>query len=254
MKFLRLFFKILILVAICVPVYYGWQEWKKFDILLAGLQGKHPEKHDLMVKEFHDYNFNKAKKLFYELEGMTQNDVNWVRYKKLKKRWTEDKEFQLESMKERHLFRKRENQKKDIIYKKRAETLEHYVKNKTKWLQATWKILEPWEKGEMLREKCVYFLEQEIEDNIEQKNIHRLPRYTALLKKSATMELTPSTLCAKWVPLSQKEITVQASIKRLKEKLSYSYYKEMLTQLGIPVEKTFSFSHRFRRLTAELAG
>lgn len=254
MKFVRFLIKLLIVAALGTAGFYGWQEWKKFEVVLTGLQEKHPEKYEKMVAEFKEYNFDIAKKLYYELDAMTPNEVTWLRYNKLKKKWTENEEFRFEHMKERFQFRKEENKRMDIVYKKRADIVEHFGDDQAEWLPVKWQQLEPWEKGEMLREHCVRYLELAIEEDRERQNLRNLPKHTSLLKKTTSLDLTPSVLCEKWVPLGRNESIVEASLGTLQEKLNYSHYKEMLERLGIPVDETFSFPHRFRRLTAELAG
>ncbi|MFQ5673874.1 MAG: hypothetical protein ACE5G9_12340 [Nitrospinales bacterium] len=254
MKFVRSFLKLFFVTALGLAVWSGWNQWKQFAPVLDGLKAKDAEKYERMVAEFKDYQFTEARKLYEELQAITKNEVVMLRYKRLKEKWYKDEKFRLEWMKNRDQFRKKHRQKMEIVYKKRADSVERSGNDQAQWLPAAWQKMDSWKKSEMLREQCAHYLERDMAQDRKRSDMRTLSRYTILMKKPGGRTLTPYELCEGWVPPGRDERVVRQSLETLKREMGYFGYKEMLERLGIPVDKAFPFQQRFESLTGDLAG
>jgi len=254
MKFVRLLIKLSVVTVLGLAVGVGWNQWKQFSPVLDELKAKDFEKYELMVTEFQDYHFAKAKKLYHELQAMPENEAVMLRYTRLKEKWYKDKKFRFEWMKERAQFRKKQQERMEIVYKKRADIVEHFGDDRAEWLPLAWQKMDSWKQSEMLREQCIQYLERDMAADRKRNDARALPRYIVLMKKPGGAALTPFELCEGWVPLSRDGRVVRRSLETLKREMDYFDYKEMLERLGIPVDKEFPFPQRVESLTGDLAG
>jgi len=117
-----------------------------------------------------------------------------------------------------------------------------------------WKNSGAWEKGLLLREKCIKFLEAEKKENQRRKKIHQLPRIASLLNKPRETSLTAPEICEEWVPISHDESQVDLALENLKNKMDYFFLVQLLDEIGVPRQDVFSFPAQLDRMTGGFAG
>ncbi|MFQ5717393.1 MAG: hypothetical protein ACE5GQ_09875 [Nitrospinales bacterium] len=229
--------------------------WYRYSPLLDELKEKDPEKYAEMAQEAKSLRYSAARTLFVELDEMTANDVIWLRYNKLKKRWSEDERFRLESLENQIEVRKKHREQMGEEYKNRSrEYLKRSAEQKAEWLAAAWRSMDPWRKGLLLREKCAQYLDREIRANRRRVNALDLPRSAVLLGKSGAVALTPSEFCENLVSVGHDKRFVTQALGKLGEEMNYWSFLEILDELGIPADDVLAFPGRFKRLVSAQAG
>ena len=117
-----------------------------------------------------------------------------------------------------------------------------------------WNKSGPWEKGLLLREKCIKYLEMEKSSYQGQKKIHKLPRIAPLLEKPRELSLTVPEICEDFVPISHHERQVVLALEKLKNKMDYFFFVQLLDEIGVPRQDVFSFPAQLDRMTGGYAG
>ena len=246
MDFLIKLLTSLLVLTILITSIGGYYAWKlKVRPKLVDLEAKDKVKYSEMFQHIKSLHFPQAQKLFLELEAMTQNEVTKLKYSKFNIRWQQDKEFRQEVLLKQKNIRKRHKETMSYIYEGKQDSIYSSEKPKN-WVLKEWGKMNPWEKGLVLREKCFKYLNQEFLKNKKRNNALALTRLDELGKKIFKSQDT-SELCGKWIPIDQKEETVDKGLENLKKNLSYLGFSSILKELGISNSKIFSFSTQFNR-------
>lgn len=229
--------------------------WKEVAPVMAVLKEKNPENFEAMMVHARSFDFKKAMQRFTELDRMTYEQVLTVRYNSMKRKIQEDDVFrrgqweeELAAREETRELKKQERQRQiqDLILL--AEKRPGNV------LLLDWNKSDPWEKGLLLREKCIKYLEMEKTANQGRKKIHKLPRIAPLLVKPREISLTVPEICEKFVPISHAERQVVLALEKLKNKMDYFFFVQLLDEIGVPRQDVFSFPAQLDRMTGGYAG
>jgi len=232
-------------------VYY----WKEVAPVMAVLKEKDPENFETMMVLAKSFNFKKAMRRYTELDEMTYEQVLTVRYHSMKKKILADDDFrrgqwedELAAREETRELKKQERQRQvqDLILlsEKRPGNV----------LLLDWNKSGPWEKGLLLREKCIKYLEMEKSSYQGRKKIHKLPRIAPLLEKPRELSLTVPAICEEFVPISHDEMQVVAALETLKNKMGYFFFVQLLDEIGVSRQDVFSFPAQLDRMTNGYAG
>ncbi len=229
--------------------------WKEVAPVMAVLKEKNPENFEAMMVHARSFDFKKAMQRFTELDRMTYEQVLTVRYNSMKRKIQEDDVFrrgqweeELAAREETRELKKQERQRQiqDLILL--AEKRPGNV------LLLDWNKSGPWEKGLLLREKCIKYLEMEKTANQGRKKIHKLPRIAPLLDKPREILLTVPEICEEFVPISHAERQVVLALEKLKNKMDYFFFVQLLDEIGVPRQDVFSFPAQLDRMTGGYAG
>jgi len=222
---------------------------------MAVLKEKDPENFEAMMVHARSFDFKKAMKSFTEMDQMTYEQVLTVRYNSMKRKIQEDDDFrrgqweeELAAREETRELKKQERQRQiqDLILL--AEKRPGNV------LLLDWNKSDPWGKGLLLREKCIKYLEMEKTANQGRKKIHKLPRIAPLLDKPREILLTVPEICEEFVPISHDARQVVLALEKLKNKMDYFFFVQLLDEIGVPRQDVFSFPAQLDRMTGGYAG
>ncbi len=240
----------LLLLAIFAASGGGYFAWKyKIEPKLAQLREKDTIRYFEMVKEAKALHFSEAQSLYFELDSMTSTQVAILNYNKFNARWRQDPDFRQEVLKEQEIVRELHKEIMSYVYKGEKETINSFEKSGA-WVLKEWEKMSPWKKGLVLREKCFDYLNQEKLNDKKRSESLNLTRFEGL-QENLRRKQASSELCEKWVPIGQKEESVEKGLQNLKVKMSYLSYTSILQELGIPEKKVFNFSTQFKRLVGD---
>ncbi|MFQ5450524.1 MAG: hypothetical protein ACE5E9_07825 [Nitrospinaceae bacterium] len=230
---------------------YGWIE---FGPVLAELQPKDPKKFESMVQEVKSFHFPTAIKLFRELENMTYEEVLYLRYETWKKRRESDKDFRLHDWDKQVALRESSRESRFKRHRRQLEDIIRINQEKTgKDLSQRWQKAGAWERGLLLREKCIKYLEREKAAARRRGNVRNLSRTAPLMSKPGKASLSVPELCERLVPISQDEQVVETSLENLKNKMKYFYFVQLLDEIGIPRKDVLTFPSKLQRMTGDFA-
>ncbi len=252
MEFLKSFMKKLILLNLIILIGIGFYQWKTLGPKFLELKTKHPEKYEKMIAKAKVLEIQEAKKLFEELDAMTESDVIMLRFKKMKKKWEmSDDKYRQDQLIERYTALKILKESRRKSYKSKVhEYAVRPVREEKLWLGKHWEKTSPWERGLILRNKCIHYLEKEKQKDANRISRFSLPRSSIYLQTSETVART-SQLCESWIPLSDNEAGVLLVLKNLRNHLDYFYFKQMIQDLGISEEAVLNFKGKTKRFTAD---
>lgn len=226
-----------------------------YEPYLETLQTKDRHRFEEAVEKFKDLKFVDAYRKLKALEEIEMAELYRERYERWKERYRKDETFRAEQKRER----------KELMEKARAARLAHHQKSfkdieythqlsgplveRLRWGQAT-----PWEKGLILREKCMHYLRLQQEEWLDPAN----PEYRSGLPRTFQDThldgQTPEVFCTDLVPLEDNPAAIQRAFMNLKEKLGYFPYLQLLAEIGVKENEVFSFDDKLERMTEDLAG
>lgn len=240
---------VLVLAAAALSVY----EWKK--PALIRLETKDPHRYELMVKEALRLNWGRAWNQYRALKAISTDELYQERYARWKQRWETDPLFRQEVLRQKADVQKqlRQSQKK----KYEAWTLElerprikpDVVLRKVHWEQAT-----PWQKSLILRDGCVRYLSQEIEDYRNRRHVRGSLKGAAVQAHPRTGHASPGSLCREMVSLSHDAPSVNRALLRLQKEMNHYYFVRLLEDAGIPDSEWFSVSSKLEGMTRDFNG
>lgn len=248
------FMKKLFVVFVVVLIGAGVFVWKEVLPVMLELESKNPEKFARLIEEAKSLHVEEAKRLFLELERMSYEAVLTYRYNSWKKKQEEDRKFRLAHWEKEWEIREEARQSKKIKRQQQINELAGLSrKPRGNVLFLDWQKAGAWEKGLVLREKCIKFLEIEKEQGLRRKNPRRVPGMTRLLKGSGEAALTIPELCEDLVPISHDERDVIVALEKLKNKMNYFFFVQLLDEVGVPRQDVFSLPSQLNRMTGGLA-
>jgi hypothetical protein len=229
--------------------------WKEVAPVMALLKEKDPENFEAMLVHAKSLDFDKAMKSFNVLEKMTYEQVLTVRYLAMKKKVQEDDEYRLEQREEEYEARAETGElKKEARQDEMQDLMLLSDKKPRKVFSTNWNQTSPWEKGLLLREKCIKYLNMEKSSHRGMNKIHKLPRIAPLLDRPKELSLTVPEICEEFVPISHDEIQVIAALDNLKNKIDYFFFVQLLDEIGVPRQDVFTFPAQLDRMTVGYAG
>ena len=235
---------------------FGWwqadQRWEEFKPVLAELEEKNPEKYAQMVEEAKSLHIAKAKSLYQEIQSMTREEVITLHYRNWQEKRKSDKKFK-EKYYDDELLNRIEVRKALINdYKSRADELRELSERQpVKARFERWKKMEPWKQRLILHEKCVKYVNMEVQDMDVFRRDLEISKVSVLMAQLSNEPLPVELLCRNLVPVTQSAQKIQASILRLKETLNFNYYIQLLEEVGIPREELFPLSDELKGMSRD---
>jgi hypothetical protein len=249
--FVKVLAVLLVLASAGGGVFWG----VKVAPVMAVLKEKDPEKYTTMVVQAKSLDFETAMKTYTELDGMTHEDVLTVRYNSWKKKKQEDPDFLQDHWEKEWEAREEEKALKQEERQEQVEDLVQLSKNGRKaTLSVDWEQSGDWERGLLLREKCVKYLGIEKKENQKRKKLHKLPKMALLLSKAGEASLTIPEICEEWVSISHEEEQVTLALENLKNNMDYFFFVQLLDEIGVPRQDVFSLPAQLDRMTGGYAG
>ncbi len=239
------------LLVIPVGVAVAAAVWYQSRPMLEELKAKDAHRYQLMVHEASRLHFINAWKQWVELKEVDQSQVLQDRYHRLIRQWESDSTFrQARNEAEREARRidriRRARDYKNLLDDLRGAPLDQ------KTLRTHWERASAWEKGLLLREQCVRWLRQEIEDHKNRRNLQGASRLGVW--PAGPLAFAPSEQCSEWVPVREDERAVPQAIQALKEGMNYYYFVRLLDEIGLSKNEVFNFSGKLMRMTNDFGG
>ncbi len=227
-------------------IFGGWQanlRWEEFKPVLAELEEKHPEKYAEMIGEAKSFHIQDTQRLYREIDSMTREEVIALRYEKWREKRKTDKKFHekyyddelLNRVEVRKAFRKEYQSRMDEI-----RSMEQRQPIQARFEQ--WKKTEPWKQRLILHEKCVKYVEMEISDRKIFRRDLEISKVSTFIAQLSNEPLSADGVCNNLVPVTQSSEKNQEAILRLKDVLEFSYYIQLLEEVGIPKGEIFPFN------------
>ena len=200
----------------------GWWANKTWDErvapVLAELKEKDPDKYEIMIEKLKGFNFEKGGKLYREIGKMSYEEVLALRYSKWKAKRKKDDKFREEVWKQQLELREVTKGEMKEKRKRRVESIQKLKKTKDpEALLATWEAAQPWQKGLILREKCVKFIEKENRNSLKRRNARDLVQTAVLLEQTTHHSLNVPEPCQILVPGTPDEKAVDKVLLALEK-------------------------------------
>ena len=239
------------LLVIPVGVAVAAAIWYSSHPMLEELKTKDAHRYELMVHEASHFHFINAWNQWVELKEVSHDQVLLDRHHRLIRRWESDSAFRQEKNKAEEQARRRDRvwrakDSKSLLGDLRAAPSDRKVR------RAYWESASAWEKGLLLREQCVRWLHQEIEDHKNRRNLQGASRLGVL--SAGASAFAPSEQCSEWVPVREDERAVPQAIQALKEGMNYYYFVRLLDEIGLAENEAFNFSRKLTGMTNDFGG
>ena len=231
----------------------GFLGWKYVLPKAAEFEEKDPEKYAVLVDAVTGFHISQAKTLFRELDAMTYEEVLALRYRKWKEKKDEDQKFRWEEWeKELELRKETEKLKKEKHQQQQKMLIQDLNRSQTgKALFVDWQDAGPWERGLLLREKCIKYLMLEKEEDRRRANVRQVSRSTRLLQRPRGQERNAAELCENLVPIAHDPKAVTAALTNLNDNMNYFFFVQLLDEIGIPRKSVFSFPIQLDHMTGD---
>ncbi len=238
--------KLIKLMIFAGLIFAGWQanlQWEDFKPVLAALEEKHPEKYAEMVEEAKSFHLNDTQRLYHEIDAMTREEVITLKYEKWREKRKADKKFH-EKYYDDELLNRIEVRKAFLKdYQSRMDELSRLEERQPIQTRfEKWKKTEPWRQRLILHEKCVKFVKMEIRERKVFRRDLEISKVSTLLARLSNEPLPVELLCNNLVPVAQSPEKIKEMVLRLKETLDFSYYLQLLEEVGIPKREIFLFN------------
>ena len=243
------FYTAVVLAAVGTLGYFYYQPY------LKSLQAKDRYRYEEAVEEFKELEFIEAYQRLKALEEIEMAELYKERYKRWQKRYRKDRQFRTEQERERNEVMEKAKEARLERHKKSYQDIEYTnrlsgrLAERLRWGQAT-----PWEKGLILREKCMHYLKLQQQEWTDPTN----PQYKSGLPQTfQDIHLgghTPEVFCTELIPLEDDPAAIDRAFKKLKDKLGYFQYLQLLGEIGVKENEVFSFHDKLERMTEDLAG
>ncbi len=249
------FVKVLLVLLVLASAAGGAFWLIKVVPVMAVLEKKDPEKYATMVVQAKSFDFKTTMKTYIELDDMTPEDVLTVRYNSWKKRKQEDPEFLQDHWENEWEAREEEKALKQEERQEQIEDLNRLSKKvRGDALSMNWEKSGAWEKGLLLREKCIKYLGIEKKENLKRKKLHKLPKTALLLSKPGEGSVTAPEICEEWVSISHEDGQVTLALENLKNNMDYFFFVQLLDEIGVSRQDVFSLPAQLDRMTGGFSG
>ena len=245
--------KILSVVLVLVITAAAIYEWKKPDLLK--LQEKDAYRYERMVDEASRLHWINAWNQYRALREISLAELYQERYRRWKQQWETDEEFRQEVLRQKAETREQFQTLKKKKYDDQAQELKQYRrKPDPAFLRVHWEQATPWQKSLILRDRCVRYLNQELEDYRQRRRIKGSLHGATLLAQSRIADVSPGSLCREMVSLSHDAPSVHRALGKLKKGMNYYYFVRLLEDIGIPDSELFTVNGKLEGMTRDFNG
>ena len=249
-KMVPLALAVLLVVAVAAFGIYQWQQ----PVLLK-LQEKDSYRYDRMADEASRLHWINAWIQYVELKEIGPAELYRERYQRWKQQWKTSGEFRQNAL--RQQAEAREQIKKSLRrkYDRQKQELKQYrQKQGSALLRVHWEQATPWQKSLILRDRCVRYLNQELEDYRQRRHVKGSLHGAALLAQSRIANASPGSLCREMVSLSHDTASVHRALSKLKKGMNYYYFVRLLEDIGIPDSELFTVMGKLEGMTRDFNG
>ncbi len=221
-----------------------------WDVLM-GMKDKDPHEFHSILEEGYRFHLAKAYKKFMILKDISYEQAYMNRYRRWKKKWAEDvdfrKQFSQEKMELRKVLKKVRTERYQDELKKITQSQQTVPDN----LRVSWAQLAPWQKGLILREKCIHFLELEDKENKKTMQVKSLSSQDIVSINRKFFDSTPAEYCEGMVPIGLEEKYVDKALSSLKRGMNYYYFIRLLNEIGLKDSDLFTYPTKLERMTED---
>jgi hypothetical protein len=120
---------------------------------------------------------------------------------------------------------------------------------KRKYFNEYWHKASPWEKGLLLREKCIKFFSLEKQASDRRLQARKFSSISALTTSPLDEGNSIPEICARLVPITHDSKAPDQALEVLKNRMNYFYFNRLLNEIGVPSQEVFVFESRLNRMT-----
>lgn len=188
--------------------------------------------------------------LFQEIKQLTQEEVYRLRYKRWKAKMQDDAEFNLSYWNEEVLLREETSSTKKEEWDQKLTDIEHsHMEGQENYFKEYWRKAKPWEKGLLLREKCIKFFSLEKQASGRRLQARKFSSISSLTASPLEKGNSVAELCTRLVPITHDAKAPEQALDALKNRMNYFYFNRLLNEIGIPPNEVFVFESKLNRMT-----
>ena len=208
-----------------------------------------------MVDEASRLHWIHAWNQYVELKEISLAELYRERYQRWKQQWQTSMEFRQSALRQ-------QAEAREHIKKTRAKERDHQKqelkqyrrKQDSALLRVHWEQATPWQKSLILRDRCVRYLNQELEDYRQRRHVKGSLHGAALLAQSRIANANPGSLCREMVSLSHDTPSVHRALGKLKKGMNYYYFVRLLEDIGISDSELFTVTGKLEGMTRDFNG
>jgi len=249
-KVVPLALAVLFVVAAAVFGVYQWQQ-----PVLQKMQEKDSYRYEQMVDEVSHLHWIHAWSQYVELKEISLAELHQERYQRWKQQWATSETFRQNALRQKAEAHEQIKKSHKKEYGQQEQELAQYRrKQDPTLLRVHWEQATPWQKSLILRDRCVRYLNQELEDYRQRRHVKGSLHGAALLVQSRIADAGPGSLCREMVSLSHDTPSVHRALGKLKKGMNYYYFVRLLEDIGIPDSELFSMTGKLEGMTRDFNG
>lgn len=240
-------------VLILIMAAAGIYEWKKPE--LHQLRDKDPYRYERMVNEASRLHWINAWNQYEALKEISLAELYEDRYRRWKQQWASREDFRQKALRQKAEARKRIRKLRKKNYDQQVEELKQFHrKPDPASLRVHWEQATPWHKSLVLRDRCVHYLNRELEDHRRRRHVKNSLHGASALAQSRIAGASPGNLCREMVSLSHDLPSVHRALGKLKKGMNYYYFVRLLEDVGIPDSELFTVTGKLEGMTRDFNG
>lgn len=241
---------VLLVVAVAAFGVYQWQQ-----PALLKLQEKDAYRYKRMVDEATRLHWTHAWNQYVELKEISLAELYRERYRRWKQQWETNGEFRQSALRQKAEAREQIKKSQKKKYDRQERELEQYRRKQgSVLLRVHWEQATPWQKALILRDRCVRYLNQELEDYRQRHHVKGSLHGAAHLAQSRIANASPGRLCREMVSLSHDAPSIHHALGKLKKGMNYYYFARLLADIGIPDTELFTMTQKLQGMTRDFNG
>jgi hypothetical protein len=240
----------LLVLVVAVAVVYEWQK-----PALQKLQEKDAYRYEQMVDEVSGLHWINAWNQYAALKEISPTELYQERYQRWKQQWAASAEFRQNVLRQKAQVREQIKESQIKKYSFEELELEQFRRKQDPvLLRVHWEQATPWQKSLILRDRCVRYLNQELEDYRQRHHVKGSLHGATLLAQSRIANASPGQLCREMVSLSHDTPSVHRALGKLKKGMNYYYFVRLLEDIGIPDSELFTVTGKLEGMTRDFNG
>ena len=241
---------VLLVLVVAAAATYEWQK-----PTLRKLQEKDAYRYERMVDEASRLHWINAWNQYVALKEISLAELYQERYRRWKHQWQTSTEFRQNASRQKVEAREQFQKLKKKKYDQQERELTQYRrKQDPAYLRVHWEQATPWQKSLILRDRCVRYLNQELEDYRQRHHVKGSLHGATLLVQSRIADASPGSLCREMVSLSHDVPSVHRALGKLKKGMNYYYFIRLLEDIGIPDSELFTVTGKLEGMTRDFNG
>jgi len=240
---------LLALTAVAMGVY----AWKR--PVLQSLEAKDPYRYELMIREAVRLQWFDAWNHYRTLKTITREELVRERYARWKHRWDTDPVFREDILRHKTETQKQLHELHEKQYAAWMDERERARRQQAAQIRKVhWELATPWQKTLILRDGCVRYLSQEIEDYRNRRHVRGTLKGAAVRAHPRIADASPGGLCREMVSLAHDEPSVHRALLNLQKGINHYYFLRLLEDAGVPDDEWFTVAGKLEGMTRDLNG